>query len=251
MLTLRRRDSLHHTEGGWFSAYWHFSFDDYVDPENTWFGDLRVFNDDTLVPGAVWPMHPHRDIEGITYVAEGSFEHADSRGGGGILAPGSVQRATLGSGMEHSEGNHSQTEPMRFIQMWIIPRERNLAPSIEQRSFPADARRGRWLPVLVPAPDYGGPDAPTNLEAVTVHQDASVYATLLDAGQAVSHGFRQGFNGYLFAVHGNAHVATDGDAVEIDLGGAVKIEGEPDIMVRARDRGAELLLVETRAVDRS
>ena len=79
MLTLRRRGTLHHTEGSWFSAYWHFSFDDYVDQENTWFGDLRVFNDDTLVPGAVWPMHPHRDIEGITYVAEGSFEHADSR----------------------------------------------------------------------------------------------------------------------------------------------------------------------------
>jgi redox-sensitive bicupin YhaK (pirin superfamily) len=250
MLTLRRRETLHHTEGGWFSAYWHFSFDDYVDPENTWFGDLRVFNDDTLVPGAVWPMHPHRDIEGITYVAEGSFEHADSRGNGGILPPGSIQRATLGSGMEHSEGNHSSTEPMRFIQMWIIPRERGLDPSIDQRSFPADARRGRWLPVLVPAPGYSAADAPANPDAVTVHQDASVYATLLDPGQAASHGFRQGFNGYLFAVQGDAHVATDGDAVEIDLGGAVKIVDEPEIMVRARDGGAELLLVETRAIDR-
>ena len=250
MLTLRRRDSLHHTEGGWFSAYWHFSFDDYVDPQNTWFGDLRVFNDDSLVPGAVWPMHPHRDIEGITYVAEGSFEHADSLGNGGILPPGSVQRATLGSGMEHSEGNHSQTEPMRFIQMWIIPRERGLEPSIEHRSFAADARRGRWLPVLVPAPGYGGTDAPRNPDAVTVHQDASVYATLLDAGQAVSHSFRRGFKGYLFAVQGDAHVATDGDALEVDRGGAVKIEGEPEINIRARDLGAELLLVETWEVDR-
>ena len=155
MITVRQPASLHHVEGGWFSANWHFSFDNYDDPANTWFGDLRVFNDDRLIPGAVWPMHPHRDIEGITYVAEGMFEHADSRGNGGILPPGSVQRATLGSGMEHSEGNHSQTEPMRFIQMWIIPAQRDLEPSVEQRSFDEASRRGRWLPVLVPAPGYG------------------------------------------------------------------------------------------------
>jgi len=132
MLTLRPRASLHHVEGGWFAANWHFSFDDYNDPENTWFGDLRVFNDDRLVPGAAWPMHPHRDIEGITYVAEGTFEHADSRGNGGILPPGSLQRATLGSGMQHSERNGSKKEPMRFIQMWIIPARRGLEPSVEQ-----------------------------------------------------------------------------------------------------------------------
>jgi redox-sensitive bicupin YhaK (pirin superfamily) len=250
MLTPRRRDTLHHTDGGWFSANWHFSFDDYDDPDYTWFGDLRVFNDDTLVPGAVWPMHPHRDIEGITYVAEGTFEHADSRGNGGILPPGSVQRATLGSGLEHSEGNHSKTEPMRFIQMWIIPSERGLEPSIEQHSFSDEERRAHWLPVVVPAPGYGGPGAPINPDAVTVHQDAALYATLLDAGQAASHSFRPGFDGYLFVVQGDAHVATDGDAVEIDLGGAAKVEGELEVTVRARDDGAELLLVETRAVGR-
>jgi redox-sensitive bicupin YhaK (pirin superfamily) len=250
MIILRPRASLHHTEGGWFRANWHFSFDDYDDPENTWFGDLRVFNDDTLVPGAVWPMHPHRDIEGITYVAEGMFEHADSRGNGGILPPGSVQRATLGSGMEHSEGNHSQTEPMRFIQMWIIPDRRGLEPSIEQREFSEASRRGRWLPVLVPAEGHGGPDAPINPEAVTVHQDASVYATRLDPGASVSHRFRVGFKGYLFVVHGAAHAATDRDAVEIDAGGAAKVVDEPVVSIRAQDGGAEALLVETRAIDR-
>lgn len=246
MLIPRPRASLHHTEGGWFSANWHFSFDDYDDPENTWFGDLRVFNDDTLVPGAVWPMHPHRDIEGITYVAEGSFEHADSRGNGGILPPGSVQRATLGSGMEHSEGNHSRTEPMRFIQMWIIPRERGLEPSIEQHSFSAEERRGGWLPVLLPAPGYGGSDAPVNPEAVTVHQDAAVFATLLDPGQRVSHTFRPWFQGYLFVVHGDAEVSTDGAAATLDAGGAAKIVGEAAFVVRAGAGGAELLFVETR-----
>jgi len=125
----RPRHTIHHTEGGWFRAYWHFSFDDYDDPEHTWFGDLRVFNDDTLVPGAVWPMHPHRDIEGI--VRRRRIVRAlRSEGNGGILPPGSVQRATLGWGMEYSEGNHSQTNPMRFIQMWIIPSKR----SLERRS---------------------------------------------------------------------------------------------------------------------
>lgn len=247
MLILRPMASLHHVEGGWFRANWHFSFDHYHDPENTQFGDLRVFNDDTLVPGAVWPMHPHRDIEGITYVAEGTFAHADSRGNGGILPPGSVQRATLGSGMEHSEGNHSQTAPMRFIQMWILPAQQGLEPSIEQREFPEVVRKGALVPVLVPAPGYGGPDAPVNPAAVTVHQDAAVYATLLDSGAGVTHRFRAGFDGYLFVVSGSAHVATGTDAVEVDEAGAAKVVREPEITLRARGDGAELLLVETRS----
>jgi hypothetical protein len=246
VITLRPRASLFHVEGGWFSANWHFSFDTYDDPENTWFGDLRVFNDDRLIPGAVWPMHPHRDIEGITYVAEGMFEHADSRGNGGILPAGSIQRATLGSGMEHSEGNHSQTEAMRFIQMWIIPARRGLEPSIEQRSFSDDDRRGRLLPVLVPAPGYGGQDAPASSDAVTVHQDAAVYATLLDPGEAANHRFRPDFGGYLFVVHGDSHVAGGDAGGDVDEGGAAKIIDEPAVTIRAHDDGAEVLLVETR-----
>jgi hypothetical protein len=249
VIRLRRSASLHHVEGGWFSANWHFSFDTYRDPEWVSFGDLRVFNDDRLVPGAVWPMHPHRDIEGITYVAEGTFEHADSRGGGGVLPPGSVQRVTLGSGMEHSERNHSQTEPMRFIQMWIIPARRGLEPSIEQRSFSEDARRGAWLPVLVPADGFGTADAPVSPDAVTVHQDAAVYATLLGPGDEVVHHFRAGFQGYLFVVHGTLHTSTDTAGGEIDQGGAAKVTGEPVLAVQAGEDGAEALLVETREVE--
>ena len=248
MIIFRPKASIHHVDGGWYRAAWHFSFDDYADPENTWFGDLRVFNDDTLVPGAAWPMHPHRDIEGITYVADGAFEHADSRGNGGVLAPGSVQRATLGSGMQHSERNHSATEPLRFIQMWIMPARRGLEPSIEQRTFSAEARLGRWFPVLVPASGYGGDGAPSSPAAVTVHQDASVFATLLGPEQGVTHVFRQGFQGYLFIVRGDAHVATDADAGEVGEGGAAKVIGEREVMIRARTAGAEALLIETRAV---
>ena len=133
MIEVRPRASLYHAEGGWFSANWHFSFDRYVDPRHADWGTLRVFNDDRLVPGAAWPMHPHRDVEGITYVAEGTFEHADSLGNGGRLGPGGVQRMTLGSGAEHSERNGSTTEPLRFIQLWIVPARRGLPPSVEQR----------------------------------------------------------------------------------------------------------------------
>ena len=236
----RPRGSLFHAEGGWFSAYWHFSFDQYWDEANMGFGDLRVFNDDTLVPGAAWPMHPHRDIEGITYVAEGTFEHADSRGNGGILPPGSVQRATLGSGMQHSERNGSKVEPMRFIQMWIIPSRRGLEPSIEQRSFSEESRRNVLKAVLVPADGYGAPDAPRATDAVTVHQDAAVYAGLLDGGRTARHRLRRGFGAYLFVVHGSLA------GPELDEGGAAKIRDEDEIAIAAGPDGAEILLVETR-----
>src|SRR5437762_12874562 len=236
----RPRASLFHAEGGWFSANWHFSFDQYWDEANMGIGDLRVFNDDRLVPGAAWPMHPHRDIEGITYVAEGTFEHADSRGNGGVLHPGAVQRATLGSGMQHSERNGSKTEPMRFIQMWIMPSRRGLAPSVEQREFGADARRNVLKAVLVPEKGFGGDGAPAADDAVTVHQDAAVYAGLLDANKKVRHEFRPGFGGYLFVVHGSLV------RPELDEGGAAKIQDEPAIDVEGGARGAEVLLVETR-----
>lgn len=245
MIQIRPAKTIYHADGSWFVANWHFSFDRYYDPGNMGWGLLRVFNDDRLVPGAAWPMHPHRDIEGITYVAEGSFEHADSRGNGGVLPPGSVQRATLGSGMMHSERNHSRTEPMRFIQMWIMPARRGLEPSIEQRSYSDSERRNQLRPVLVPAPGYGGPDAPAVESAVTVHQDAAVYASLLDAGAGVSHQLRPTFLGYFFVVHGSATVregSTPGGVV--DEGGAAKIADAPELTITAGSGGAEVLLVE-------
>jgi redox-sensitive bicupin YhaK (pirin superfamily) len=242
-IVVRPSRSLFHTEGGWFAANWHFSFDRYFDDANTQWGDLRVFNDDRLVPGADWPMHPHRDIEGITYVAEGTFRHADSLGNDGTLKPGGVQRMTLGSGALHSEQNGSATEPMRFIQLWIMPARRGLPPSVEQREFPEAARRNALRPVLVPAEGYGGADAPTDPEAVRVHQDASMYAGLLDPGFAVAHPLRNGFGGYLFVVHGDLEVTGAG---AVDEGGAAKIGLIPAIELRAGASGAEVLLVETR-----
>ena len=117
MLTVRRDQEIHREDGGWFRAAWHFSFDRYRDPDQMGVGPLRVFNHDQLAPGAVWPMHPHADVEGITYVCKGTFRHADSLGNDGILRPGGIQLMTLGSGADHSEQNGSQTEPMEFLQL--------------------------------------------------------------------------------------------------------------------------------------
>ena len=149
-LQLRPDRTIYAIDGGWFRARWHFSFDRYRDERNIGIGTLRVFNHDTLVPGAVWPMHPHRDIEGITFVVAGEFEHRDSLGNGGVLLPGGVQRMRLGSGAEHSEGNHSQGAEMQFIQMWILPKTRGLRPDIVQRQYTADDRTDRLLRFLKP-----------------------------------------------------------------------------------------------------
>src|SRR5947209_9226706 len=173
MIKIRRDNEIYDIEGGWFRARWHFSFDEYRDPENDSFGAMRVFNDDRLIPGAIWPLHPHKDIEGLTYVVEGSFGHQDNVGGAyGPLPAGSVQRMTLGSGALHSEQNASKTEPMRFIQMWIMPAIRSLPPSCEQRVLGLQDRSDRLLEVFSPA---GGP-------GVEVHQDARVFISSLSDG---------------------------------------------------------------------
>ena len=161
MITVRRDAEIHDVEGDWFRARWHFSFDHYRDPENDGFGAMRVFNDDRLIPGAVWPLHPHQDVEGITYVVEGLFGHEDNVGGPfGPLPAGSMQRMTLGAGALHSELNASPDNPMRFIQIWILPDQEGLQPGVEQKIFTKDDRSNRLLQVLS---SEGG-------EAVKVHQ---------------------------------------------------------------------------------
>jgi hypothetical protein len=232
MITIRRDGEISDVEGGWFRARWHFSFDTYHDPAWMQWGTLRVFNDDRLVPGAIWPLHPHRDIEGLTYVVEGTFKHEDNVGGEpGMLPAGSVQRMTLGSGAWHSEQNGSDTEPMRFIQMWIMPGERGLAPGVEQKVFTEADRTDRLLEVMSGA---GG-------DAVKIHQDASVYVSRLTPGASVEHAFEPDRGAYLYVIEGKVRL---GDEV-LGTGDAARIGGEPSIRLHAEE-ATELLMVEVR-----
>jgi hypothetical protein len=229
MLEVRRDAEIHAEAGGWFEARWHFSFDHYRDPAQMGVGPLRVFNDDRLVPGADWPMHPHADVEGLTYVVEGTFEHADSLGQDGTLRPGAVQRMTLGSGALHSERNGSATEPMRFLQLWILPDTPGLEPSLEQRQFTREDRHNRLLRVV--GPDGG--------EVVEVHQQASVHVAALDPDVEVEHAFGEDRAGYLYLIRGAARLGDD----HLGTGDAVKAYGPERIRVRAVEQ-TELILVE-------
>jgi hypothetical protein len=219
-ITIRRDAEIFDVDGGWFRARWHFSFDTYHDPEYMRFGTLRVFNDDRLVPGAIWPMHPHRDIEGLTYVVEGSFRHEDDVGGPpGPLPAGSVQRMTLGRGARHSEQNASETDPMRFIQMWILPAEPGLEPGVEQKVFTEEDRTDRLLKVI----SGGGGDA------VLVHQDAHVVVARVNPGVEVGHDLAAGRGLYLSVIEGDADVLGE----RMTTGDAARIREEASIPIRA------------------
>lgn len=230
MIDLRRDSEIYDTEGGWFRARWHFSFDQYRDPQNDGFGAMRVFNDDRLVPGAVWPLHPHRDVEGLTYVVEGLFGHQDNVGGPfGPLPAGSAQRMTLGSGALHSELNASKTEPMRFIQIWILPDTAGLPPGVEQRVFTKEDRTNRLLKVFGPE---GG-------DVVKVHQDASVHVASLEPGSEVTHQIGEGRGAYAYLIDGAATF----DDQTVSTGDAAKVTGQPSLRIRAT-QPSELILVD-------
>ena len=229
-ITIRRDAEISDVDGGWFRARWHFSFDSYYDPAFVSFGTMRVFNDDRLVPGAIWPMHPHRDIEGLTYVVEGSFRHQDDVGGSpGPLPAGSVQRMTLGRGANHSEQNASASEPMRFIQIWIMPRERGLEPGVEQKVFTQRDRTDRLLRVI------SGDDG----DAVLVHQDANVFVSHLQLGVGVAHALAGGRGVYLYVIEGDVDV--NGQAMA--TGDAAQITDEAEIEIRA-NQASEVILVD-------
>jgi hypothetical protein len=229
-ISIRRDGEISDVDGGWFRARWHLSFDTYYDPEYVQFGTLRVFNDDRLVPGAIWPLHPHRDIEGLTYVVEGSFRHEDDVGGPpGPLPAGSVQRMTLGRGAWHSEQNASETEPMRFIQMWILPAERGLEPAVEQKVFTEQDRTDRLLEAI------GGDDG----HSVLVHQDAHVFVSKLNPGIEVRHELGPGRGMYVYVIDGDADVLGE----HMATGDAARLWDEPEVPIRA-SATTELIVVD-------
>ncbi len=219
MIEVRKKENIYYVETDWFSGYWHFSFDRYYDPKNMNFGTLRVFNMDTLVPGGVWPMHPHKDIEVITYCADGEFEHADNLGNNGLLYPGDVQHTTVGSGVQHAEINHSQENPMTFIQVWIIPKAPGLTPSLEQRHVDPKERLNRFLLLA----------SSSSSDALPIQQDAEVYAASIEPGAEIAHTLAPGYGAYLYLISGavrlNGNTLSAGDAAKVWDESLISVQG--------------------------
>lgn len=183
MIQVRQGNERGHTQFGWLDSYHTFSFGDYYDPRYVGFRHLRVINEDRVKPGAGFPTHSHRDMEILTYVLEGTLEHKDSMGNGSVIRPGDVQRMSAGTGISHSEYNHSRVEPVHFLQMWVLPERPGLEPSYEQRAVVRDEKSGKWH--LIAARD--GREG-----AVTVHQDIELYVTRFAPGQRVVHRLKPG-----------------------------------------------------------
>jgi hypothetical protein len=218
MMTVRRSHERGHTTLSWLESAHTFSFNNYIDPQHMGFRHLRVINDDRVKPGMGFGTHSHRDMEIITYVLEGALEHRDSTGNGSVIRPGDVQRISAGTGISHSEYNHSSTTPVHFLQIWILPERKGLAPSYEQRSFAADAFRGQWR--LIAARD--GRDG-----AVVVHQDVDVLVARLEPGEQVAYQLRPGRHAWLQLASGgvtlNGVALKEGDGVAVSEGMALDL----------------------------
>jgi redox-sensitive bicupin YhaK (pirin superfamily) len=191
VISLRKASDRFHTRIGWLDSWHTFSFGEHYDPRYAGFRALRVINDDTVQPGKGFGAHSHRDMEILTYVLSGALKHEDSTGGGGIIRPGDVQRMSAGSGVTHSEFNASKTEPVHFLQIWIVPERTGIAPGYEQKTFPLQERRGK-LQLLA---SRGGP--------VTIHQDAAMHGALLEAGQSISFELKPSRHAWVHAARGS------------------------------------------------
>ncbi|MBA5604610.1 pirin family protein [Duganella sp. FT3S] len=228
MLEVRKsaeRGDAHH---GWLQSQHSFSFADYYDPQHMGFGPLRVINEDRVVPGQGFGTHGHRDMEIVSYVLDGALEHKDSMGTGSVLHYGDVQRMSAGSGVRHSEFNHSRTQGVHFLQIWIMPNVTGIAPSYEEKHFAPDSKRGKLR--LIASSD--GRDG-----SVLIHQDAALYATILGAGDHVTHALAPRRLGYVHVIRGSVTV----NGVALSGGDALKLSDEPQVTLEQADN-AEILL---------
>lgn len=229
MITLRPSDARGHAHHGWLESRHTFSFAGYHDPQHMGFRDLRVINEDCVQPGGGFPTHGHRDMEILSYVVSGALEHRDSMGNGSVIRPGELQRMTAGSGVTHSEYNPSNEEPVRFLQIWLIPEARGLTPSYEQKYF-GEERQNRLR--LIASQD--GRDG-----SVRVYQNASLYAAVMDDGQALFHTLPQGRHAWLQMIRGR--VALNG--TEMAQGDGAAVSDIQELGLRALEP-SELLLFE-------
>jgi quercetin 2,3-dioxygenase len=233
MHTIRLSKDRGHADFGWLNSHHTFSFGDYHDPRFMGFGPLRVINEDRVAPGAGFGKHSHRDMEILSWVLEGALEHKDSLGTGALIHPGELQRMTAGSGVTHSEFNGSPSEPVHFLQIWLLPEAHGLEPGYEQRSFEPIELADRWR--LIAARD--GREG-----AVKVHQDADLYAARLSAGSELAHRPAVGRNLWLQVARGSIEV----DGAQLSAGDGMSWVNPGQVVVRAREAG-EVLLFDMRA----
>jgi redox-sensitive bicupin YhaK (pirin superfamily) len=230
MLTLRRAEDRGHSDLGWLSSHHTFSFGGYSDPRHMGFRALRVINDDRVAAGKGFGAHGHRDMEILSYVVDGRLAHKDSMGEAHELGPNEVQAMSAGNGVIHSEYNASDTEPTHFLQIWIMPAEKSIAPSYQQFAYDPAEKRGR-LRLMA------GPDAQNG--AARIHQDARMYASVLAAGETVTSPLAPGRHAWVQCVTGDAEV----NGLAITTGDGVAVSDEREVVLRGAGKsGAELLL---------
>lgn len=228
MINIRKADERGHTEIDWLDSWHTFSFGEYHDPQHMGFQSLRVINDDTVAPGGGFGTHPHRDMEIITMVLDGALEHKDSLGTGSVIRPGDVQRMSAGAGIRHSEFNQSPTEPVHFLQIWILPERNGLPPSYEQKTFAPEEKRGKLKLVAGPKSGHG---------ALTVHQDVNLYLTSLARGETVTHSLKPGRHAWVHVATGAATL--NGQALR--AGDAAAVEQETTLTLAATESSEVLL----------
>src|SRR5437899_48864 len=229
MLEIRKSADRGTASLGWLHSRHTFSFSDYYDPQYTGFGPLRVINEDQVSPGQGFGTHGHRDMEIISYVLEGALEHKDSIGTGSVIRPGDVQIMSAGTGVRHSEFNHSKTEPVHFLQIWIVPDREGMAPRYEQTRFPADEKRGRVR--LVGSSD--GRDG-----SIVIHHDVQLFPALLNSGEQGAPALATGRQAWLQVVRG----AVEANGLRLNAGDGAAVRDEAALTVTARTNGAEILV---------
>ena len=230
MITLRSAQQRGHANHGWLDTFHSFSFADYYDPRHMGFGPLRVINDDRIGAGAGFGMHGHRDMEIVTYILDGELAHKDSMGNGSVIRTGDVQRMSAGTGVMHSEFNHSKTQETHLLQIWIEPKFRGITPGYEEKHFDAADKRGR-LRLIASGDGAEG--------SVKLHQDAKLYAGLFDGAEEATIGLEPGRRAYLHVARGEVQA----NGVVLKAGDALKAVDEKEIRISG-GRAAEVLLFE-------
>ncbi|HUP57856.1 MAG TPA: pirin family protein [Bdellovibrionota bacterium] len=228
MIIIRKSNERGHAQHGWLEARHTFSFAGYYDPKHTGFRDLLVINEDRVQPGEGFGKHPHRDMEIITYIIEGELEHKDSMGNGSVIRPGDIQRMSAGTGVLHSEFNHSKQNLVHLLQIWITPAREGIQPSYEEKKILPEEKRNRLKLIVSPKGEDG---------SVRINQDAKLYSSLLDPGKEVNHELASGRHGWLQIARGSV----DLNGVQLEEGDGAAISEEHSLKLRAT-KPAELLL---------